>query len=115
MRVAVNLIPSCDLVPTTKKRAVGDFESDSAIVKSLNLSGRRTENPPSVDAANIQPDASGSPACSRCIVIPGGSVWPIAETANVADSNDASTKARVTIIAGPYECYASRDVAKMLA
>src|SRR5689334_2547960 len=89
MRVAENLMPSCDFAPTVNVRSVGSFGSGSSRVKSLNLSGRRTENPPSVDAAVSQPDASGSPAWRRCIVMPGGKFCPKAGAINSRDAAEA--------------------------
>src|SRR5689334_3564402 len=89
MRVAENLMPCCDFAPTVNVRSVGAFGSDSSRVTSLNLRGRRTEKPPSVDAAVSQPDASGSPAWRRCIVIPGGKFWPKAGTINISDAAEA--------------------------
>src|SRR5262245_52394460 len=94
MRVAENLIPSWDFAPTVNVRSVGAFGSGSVRLKSLNLRGRRTENPPSVDAAVTQPDASGSPACTRCIVIPWGRVWQRAGKIDITETAKARNIAR---------------------
>ena len=69
MRVATSAIPSLERAPTVCVRSAGAFAFVSTTVKSLKRIGMRTEKRPSVDSASIQPVASGSPACWRCIFI----------------------------------------------